>query len=138
MATVQDAKLTTTSVTVNPALGENFTGIVATFQSSNSYSTASDFGATIDWGDGDSSSGMISPNNTGGFNIVGQKPNPYDSAKQFTINVTIQSNPPTSVNLGSAVDGQCNGITHHSLPDPGDGEGEPAIDRCPGRDVPRP
>jgi hypothetical protein len=91
-ATVQDAMLTTTAVTVNPTLSDSFTGVVASFQSANPYATTGDFTASINWGDADSNApGIISANGSGGFNVVGQKPSPYQEAKSFPILVTIIS-----------------------------------------------
>src|SRR5207249_3523062 len=59
----------------------------------NAYATTADFTATIDWGDGvnptNPSLGMISTNNNGGFNIVGQ--HEYQNAGPFAITVTITS-----------------------------------------------
>src|SRR5262249_48691218 len=66
---------------VNPALavlvsvrateGVTTTGIVASFIDANPNATASDFTATIDWGDGTSTTGTIVAQTGGGFAVDG-------------------------------------------------------------------
>jgi hypothetical protein len=51
--------LTPSGVTFDALLGKAFTGTVATFTDSNVNNVASDFGATIVWGDGTSSVGTV-------------------------------------------------------------------------------
>ena len=59
-ATVQDAALHATGVAVAATEGSSFTGAVATFTDDDPSGTASDYTATITWGDGNTSAGAIS------------------------------------------------------------------------------
>jgi autotransporter-associated beta strand protein len=55
---------------VQPVVGQAFTVTVGSFVP-NFEATASDFTATIDWGDNTSSAGVITPNSSGGFDVSG-------------------------------------------------------------------
>jgi Bacterial Ig-like domain len=69
-----------------------FTGIVATFSDTASGQTSpSDFQATINWGDGHTSSGIIgAPANAGYFTVAGS--NTYAVAGTYTLTVTVTDN----------------------------------------------
>jgi hypothetical protein len=69
--TVADATLTAAGVTVTPTEGVSFNGVVATFTDANSSATASDFTATITWGDGATSTGTVAAGASGGFTVSG-------------------------------------------------------------------
>jgi hypothetical protein len=56
---------------VSATVGQEFTGVVATFTDSRTGAQAADFTATIDWGDGISSTGTISVDANGGFDVTG-------------------------------------------------------------------
>jgi hypothetical protein len=51
--------------------GQQFSGIVATFTDTNANAVPGSFTATIDWGDGTSSTGTVSVDSKGGFDISG-------------------------------------------------------------------
>jgi glycosyltransferase involved in cell wall biosynthesis len=51
--------LTPSGMTINALLGQAFSGTVATFTDTNINNVASDFTATVDWGDGTSSVGTV-------------------------------------------------------------------------------
>src|SRR5262249_55976102 len=51
--------------------GQEFTGVVATFTTTNSTATAGTFTATINWGDGSPSTGTITADPNGGFDVTG-------------------------------------------------------------------
>ncbi len=71
-ATVADAPLTATGLTVTPVEGASFTGTVATFTDADPGGTATDYTATITWGDGGSSAGTIAYNAAlGAFTVTG-------------------------------------------------------------------
>ena len=91
-ATVSDAPLTTSPVTIQPLVQTAFSGVVASFTSANPYANTSDFSATINWGDGVNTNtpGVISANNAGGFNVVGQFGG-YQNVGTFPVTVTIKS-----------------------------------------------
>lgn len=72
-ATVQDAALsaaagsTVNTYVLNPTGPET----TATFHDANAAATTADFSATIDWGDGTQSAGVVSGNGTTGFTVTG-------------------------------------------------------------------
>jgi uncharacterized protein (TIGR03118 family) len=83
---VADAPLTGTPVTFAPTTGTPFTGSVATFTDADPAGTASDYTATINWGDGSpTSAGVIS--GTGPFTVTGT--HTYFVAGTKTVTVTI-------------------------------------------------
>ena len=51
------------------------------------------YSATINWGDGDTSAGQITPLGGGLFSVSGSKPNPYTAAGTDTITVTVNEPP---------------------------------------------
>lgn len=71
VATIFDAPLTASGSSFAPAAGTAFTGGVATFTDANAAGAASDFTATIAWGDGSTSSGSIAAATGGGFTVAG-------------------------------------------------------------------
>jgi parallel beta-helix repeat protein len=68
---VADASLTVTGAPVNAVEGASFSGAVASFIDADPNGVASDFSATINWGDQTSSAGTIAPNGSGGFSVTG-------------------------------------------------------------------
>src|SRR5439155_663913 len=79
--------LTGTSTTVHSVEGTPFTGLVASFTDSNPARTATDFTATITWGDGNTSAGAIAANAGGGFDVTGT--NTYAEEGTYAVTVTI-------------------------------------------------
>jgi hypothetical protein len=86
-ATVTDAALQVTALTNTFVDGKASSATVATFVDPGSDGTAKDYAATISWGDGQSSAGMIQSNASGGFDVVGS--NTYAADGSFTITVTV-------------------------------------------------
>ncbi len=86
-AHVTDAPLTATALNISPEKGVEFTGIVASFVDSNPAGVASDYSATINWGDGNTSNGTITSDPNGGFDVTGT--NTYASEGTFPISVQI-------------------------------------------------
>ena len=93
-ATVTDSPITITDVfAVNPVEGQSFTGNLARFIDADPRNPpASNFVATIDWGDGTVETGTVNSDLNGGFLVSGThvyevRPQPYT----FTVLVT---NPP--------------------------------------------
>ncbi len=64
IATVADAPLTATGVTLSATEGAAFSGLLATFTDASSFATSTDFTATIAWGDGHSSTGSVAYDST--------------------------------------------------------------------------
>jgi hypothetical protein len=85
--------------------------VVATFSDADPNANARDYTATINWGDGHSTNGVIQADGNGGFNVLGS--NTYGRAGSFPINVDIAdfgggpgaggSNPTLSVNNTATV-----------------------------------
>ena len=85
--TVTDAdSYTPTPATIDATAGTALSGAaVATFTDSNTSTTATDLSATIDWGDGTTSSGTVS-GSAGSFTVTGS--HTYASAGQYPVVVT--------------------------------------------------
>jgi hypothetical protein len=77
-----------TGVPVHATAGEAFSGIVATITGTDPTTTASSFTATIDWGNGTTSSGTITADANGDFDISGT--NTYAQPGYYRITVTVQ------------------------------------------------
>ena len=76
--------------------GTAFNGTVATIKDAMTNQSAGDFTATIDWGDGSQSTGVISAGvNPGDFNVAGQ--HTYAEAGKFPISIQIDDNDNESV-----------------------------------------
>ena len=85
---VQDAPLIATGVPVSAAPGVAVKAKVATFTHTNPAGAASDYTATITWGDGTASTtGTVSTAAGGGFEVTGS--HTYAAAGTYTTSVTI-------------------------------------------------
>ena len=85
---VQDAPLTATGVPVSATTGVAVKATVATFTHAKPAGAASDYAATINWGDGSSSAaGTVSAAAGGGFEVKGS--HTYAAAGRYTTSVTI-------------------------------------------------
>jgi CSLREA domain-containing protein len=98
--------LTANGSSISAVEGEAFTDqVVATFTSSNVASTASNFTATIDWGDGTAfTSGTIVSKGGGSFTVTGG--HTYAEEGSYNISVTIHDSPDNQdalVNTGATV-----------------------------------
>jgi hypothetical protein len=87
-AKVADAALSATAVPVSAAAGAQFTGTVATFTDANPESVASDFTATIDWGDGASTTAGTVGSAAGGFTVTGS--HTYAKGGTYVTSITIK------------------------------------------------
>lgn len=83
-ALVADAALTATGVDVNS--GQSFTGNVASFTDGNASAAVADFAATINWGDGSSSTGTVSASGSS-YSVAGS--HTYTATGYDTVTVTI-------------------------------------------------
>jgi len=79
--------LSATGVPISGSPGVQLSGAVAEFTEANPKSVASDYTATISWGDGATSAGTVSPSGAG-FEVSGS--HTYASAGQYPTSVTIQ------------------------------------------------
>jgi hypothetical protein len=67
---VADAPLSATGILFDATAGSTFSGQVATASDADPNGTASDYSATIDWGDGSTTPGTVTPG-PGGFQVSG-------------------------------------------------------------------
>jgi Fibronectin type III domain len=86
-AKVADAALKGAGVAVSGTAGIKLTAKVATFTDADPGGAASDYTATIEWGDGAKSAGTVSAAAGGGFEVKGS--HTYAAAGQYTTGVTI-------------------------------------------------
>jgi hypothetical protein len=84
--------ITAVGQSISATMGESFTGVVATFTDSVSGTTASEYSATIDWGDGNTSAGTIASDGDGGYTVAGT--NTYSAYGNLTPIVTISKGDP--------------------------------------------
>lgn len=82
--TIADAPLTAAGVTA--ATGQSFTGTVATFTDANTNAPASDFTASIAWGDGSTTAGTVTGSG-GSYAVSGQ--HTYAGTGSSTVTVVI-------------------------------------------------
>ena len=87
VAAVTDAPLTVTGSSFTPVKGESYVGEVARFVDEAQSSKASDFTATIAWGDGTSSPGAVVADGGGGYQVVGV--HTYLGSNRFNVSVTV-------------------------------------------------
>ena len=86
--TVADAALHATSAAVSPVVGAPFSGAVASFTDDNPSAPMSDYSATIDWGDGQTTpNAVITSNGSGGYDVSGS--HTYTNPGPETITVVI-------------------------------------------------
>src|SRR5262249_61488276 len=86
-ATVAAAPLTATAVPIRAALNVAFAGVVATFTDANPGGVVGDYTATIDWGDGENSTGTVASDGQGGFTVSGT--HTYEHAPTSAFDVQI-------------------------------------------------
>lgn len=67
---VTDAPIAASGVSVTATAGAPFAGVVATFVDANPFGFAGEFSATVQWGDGDTSTGSIVASG-GSFQVIG-------------------------------------------------------------------
>jgi hypothetical protein len=108
-ATVDDASLTAAANTFTATATRQFSGQVAAFTDADPGATASDYAATIDWGDGTTSAGTVSVI-SGGFAVNGTHTYATSGDRSTSVTITDQStqggaggaSPATGVASGTA------------------------------------
>src|SRR2546426_889233 len=86
-ASVADAALNASAKTVTPTEGAAFSGVIASFTDDDPAGTATDYTASITWGDGHTSVGTVAATGSGGFDVSGT--NTYAEEGSDSITVTI-------------------------------------------------
>jgi len=99
-ATVADAPLAATCA-APPVSPMSFNGAVASFTDANPFGTVADFAATINWGDGASSAGIVSGPAGGPFTVSGS--HVYVATGPVTITTTIVDDGGSMVMTGCSV-----------------------------------
>src|SRR5207247_11068373 len=84
---ISDASRSGAGMTVTGTEGTAFRGAVANFTDANISGTASDFSATIAWGDGITTLGTVNANGGGSFTVSGS--HTYAEQGSFAIAVTL-------------------------------------------------
>jgi hypothetical protein len=79
--------LSATGFDVSATTGVLFTANVANFTDAGGSDPIASYAASIDWGDGSVTAGLISPDGSGGYNVSGTYA--YAAAGSYTITVTI-------------------------------------------------
>jgi hypothetical protein len=89
-----DQPITAIGTTVNSVEGAPFAGVVATFTDPDTTATASEYSATINWGDGTApTAGAISGPTGGPFNVTGTHTYIEEGTYAITIVITDVDNP---------------------------------------------
>jgi VCBS repeat-containing protein len=91
VAVAEHDSLTPGGVQFFPIRGVTYNNVVATFTDSDHVTPASDFVATIDWGDGTTTPGTVSGSN-GSFSVSGA--HTYNSSGQKSVSVTVADDAP--------------------------------------------
>ncbi len=98
---VSDAPLTAAGTTLSSTSGQPLSATVATFTDADPGGVASDYTATIAWGDGATSAGTISAGSGSGFDVSGT--HTYSSPGAETATITIQDAGGSSTTASTAV-----------------------------------
>jgi hypothetical protein len=86
-AMVADATLAATGVAVSATAGVQFSNTVATFTDADTNAAATDFKASIDWGDGTTTAGAVTTAASGGFTVSGS--HAYAGGGTQSVKITI-------------------------------------------------
>jgi uncharacterized protein (TIGR03118 family) len=83
------------------SLGRTFSGAVANFRDLDPNGTASDYTATIQWGDGHQSSGTVASDGNGGFTVSGS--NRFTTSGNLQVTVQVQDLGGSSLSLSNTI-----------------------------------
>ncbi len=84
---VNDAALTASGASISATEGASFAGQVATFSDADASGSVSDYSATINWGDGQTSTGTVTVGSSGTFVVSGS--HTYADEGSYTVSVQI-------------------------------------------------
>ena len=88
-AEVSDAPLSAQPAAISTTAGQQFSGPVATFTDPDTSGGTMAYSATINWGDGTSSPGAVTANQSGGFAVTGAHTWPCCGGGSFKVTVAI-------------------------------------------------
>ena len=109
----QSDNLSGTSVAFSAVVGSAFSGSIANFTDTNTASTSADFAASIDWGDGSSSTVGVVGGGSGTFAISGA--HTYTVPGIFSVSVTLAQNAPGTATATVTSTATVSGIPHLGL-----------------------
>ena len=96
---VTDASLTPNAATVSGVEGTKFSGVVGTFSDGNPFGKAGEFSASIDWGNGVVTKGVIAALGNSQFSVSGS--NTYQSFGTYPVQVSITESGGSTTQIGS-------------------------------------
>ncbi len=96
---VTDAPLSPNSLTFQAVEGSKFTGIVGTFDDANPFGNVGEFSASINWGNGVTTKGVITAVATSQYSVTGS--NTYQNFNTYPVNVTVTSTGGSTTVIGS-------------------------------------
>jgi hypothetical protein len=99
VALAENDSLLAQSASFSAVRGSAFNGTVATFSDSDHVTAASDFLATINWGDGTTTAGAVSGSN-GAFSVSGS--HTYTTSGQNTFTVTVSDDAPGTASASAS------------------------------------
>jgi len=100
-AQIADADvLSGTAVTIHTLVGVTFSGVVANFTDTYTGNSASDFTATIDWGDGSVTPGTIAQTGPGAYAVSGS--HTWNPSGAYFTQVTLTDDPPGTATATAA------------------------------------
>jgi hypothetical protein len=101
-ATAADQPITANGTTISATEGTVFSGIVATFTDPDANSTASEYSATIDWGDGTgTTAGTISSPQRGLLTVSGSHSYSEEGSRTITVTITDTDAPTNTATVGT-------------------------------------
>ncbi len=99
--------------------GQQFSGGVAAFTATSPTAAAGDFTATIDWGDGTTTSGTVVSSGAGGFLVTGSHLYAEEGAQSVSVTIHDNSNTITAHDAVTVADAPLFGAGTHFLSAPG-------------------
>ena len=99
---ISDASITAAGTTSSATEGHAMTATVATFTDADTNATASEYSATIDWGDGSTSTGTIA-GTAAAFTVSGTHTYAEEGSEAVTVTITDTDNSSSSARTSSTV-----------------------------------
>jgi uncharacterized protein (TIGR03118 family) len=100
LQSAQNKTVAATGAVLAAIEGTTMSGVVAAFGSANASALAGQFNATIAWGDGSTSAGVVTATGNGGFNVTGM--HTYSDEGNFQLTITVTTGMTSSMTHTSA------------------------------------